>query len=68
MAFFHAHILSIILFIPVVGMIPLFLIPGTNKQAIRWWGNVVLFVDFLASLPLVFWFAGETSTGAVQVR
>ena len=60
MAFFHDHILSIILFIPLVGMIPLFLIPGENKQAIRWWGNVVLFVDFLASLPLVFWFSSET--------
>ncbi len=60
MAFFHDHILSIILFIPLVGIIPLFLIPGTNKQAIRWWGNIVLFVDFLASLPLVFWFASET--------
>ena len=59
MAFFHDHILSIILFIPVAGMVPLFLIPGENKQAIRWWGNVVLFVDFLASLPLVFWFSNE---------
>src|ERR1035437_5099164 len=60
MAFFHDHILSIILFIPLVGIIPLFLISGTNKQAIRWWGNDVLFVDFLASLPLVFWFTSET--------
>jgi NADH-quinone oxidoreductase subunit M len=60
MAFFHDHILSIILLIPAVGMIPLFLIPGENKQAVRWWGNVVLFVDFLASLPLVFWFTSET--------
>jgi NADH-quinone oxidoreductase subunit M len=60
MTFFHDHILSIILFIPLVGMVPLFFIPGENKQAIRWWGNVVLFVDFLASLPLVFWFSSET--------
>jgi NADH-quinone oxidoreductase subunit M len=60
MAFFHDHILSIILLIPLVGMIPLFFIPRENKQAIRWWGNVVMFVDFLASLPLVFWFSGET--------
>src|ERR1035437_6200471 len=60
MAFFHDHILSIILFIPLVGIIPLFLISGTNKQAIRWWGNDVLFLDFLASLPLVFWFTSET--------
>jgi len=60
MAFFHDHILSIMLFIPVAGIIPLFLIPRENKQAVRWWGNIVMFVDFLASLPLVFWFSSET--------
>jgi len=60
MEFFHDHILSIVLFIPVAGIIPLFLIPGENKQAVRWWGNIVMFVDFLASLPLVFWFSSET--------
>ena len=59
MPFFHDHILTIILCIPLAGMIPLFFLPGQNKQAIRWWGNVVLFVDFLASLPLVFWFSSE---------
>ncbi len=60
MPFFHDHVLSIILFIPVVGMIPLFFIPRENKQAARWWGNVVMFVNFLASLPLVFWFSSES--------
>ena len=54
MAFFHDHILSIILFIPLAGMVPLFFIPRENKQAIRWWGNIVLFVDFLASLAPCF--------------
>ena len=56
MQFFHDHILSIILFTPLVGMIPLLFIPGANKQAIRWWGNIVMFVGFLVSLPLAFWF------------
>jgi NADH-quinone oxidoreductase subunit M len=59
MQFYHDHILSIILFAPLVGMIPLLFISGENKQAIRWWGNIVMFVDFLLSLPLVFWFANE---------
>ena len=68
MQFFRDHILSIILFIPLVGMIPLFLIPRENKQAVRWWGNIVLFVDFLASLPLVFWFSSETPGSAVQIH
>jgi NADH-quinone oxidoreductase subunit M len=56
MQFFHDHILSIILFTPLVGMIPLLFIPGANKQAIRWWGNIVMFVGLLVSLPLAFWF------------
>jgi len=59
MEFVHDHILSIILFAPLVGMVPLFFIPGENKAAIRWWGNLVMFVDFLLSLPLVFWFGSE---------
>ncbi len=58
MEFFEKHILSIILFTPVVGIIPLFFIPGDNRNAIRWWGNIVTFVGFLVSLPLVFMFSG----------
>jgi len=60
MAFFHDHILSLILFTPAVGLIALMFIPGANKQAIRWWGNVVMFASFLVSLPLVFWFSQES--------
>ena len=56
MQFFHDHILSIILFTPLLGMITLLFIPGANKQAIRWWGNIVMFVGLLVSLPLAFWF------------
>ena len=59
MSFYHDHILSFIIFIPVVGIVPLFLIPRENRNAVRWWGNIVMFLDFLASLPLVFWFTRE---------
>jgi NADH-quinone oxidoreductase subunit M len=59
MDFFHQHLLSIILFTPLVGMIPLFFISGENKQAIRVWGNIAMFASFLVSVPLVFWFASE---------
>src|SRR6266404_4754385 len=62
MDFLHDHILSIILFTPLVGMAALLFIPGENKNAIRWWGNIVMFVDFLLSLPLVFWFSSEPAT------
>src|SRR3989475_4198124 len=59
MAFLHDHILSIILFTPLAGMVPLLFIPGENRQAIKWWANIVMFADFLVSLPLVFWFSNE---------
>ena len=60
MAYFHDHILSFVLFTPAVGLIALMFVPGANKQAIRWWGNIVMLASFLVSLPLVFWFAGES--------
>src|SRR6266566_8732356 len=59
MQFFHDHILTVILFTPLVGMALLLFIPGENKQAIKWWANIVMFADFLVSLPLVFWFPNE---------
>ncbi len=60
MEFFRDHILSIILFTPLAGMVLLLFIPGENKNAIRWWGNIVMFVGFLVSLPLALRFASET--------
>ncbi len=57
MHFYHDHILSIVLFAPLVGMILLVFIPGHKKNAIRWWANLVMFADFLLSLPLVFRFS-----------
>jgi NADH-quinone oxidoreductase subunit M len=50
------HILSIVLFTPIVGTLILFLIPSSNTTAIRWWANMVAFIGFLVSLPLVFRF------------
>jgi NADH-quinone oxidoreductase subunit M len=59
MQFFHDHILSVILFTPLVGMVPLFFIPGENKNAVRWWGNIAMFASFLVSVPLIFRFTSE---------
>jgi NADH-quinone oxidoreductase subunit M len=59
MAFVHDHILSIILFTPLAGLIVSLFIPGENKSAVRWWANIVMFVSFLVSLPLVAWFTRE---------
>ncbi len=51
------HILSIILFTPLLGAIVLLLVPKENKTAIRWTANIFALLGFLVSLPLVpaFW-------------
>jgi NADH-quinone oxidoreductase subunit M len=51
------HILSIILFTPLVGALFVLLIPGENKNAIRWVANVFAALGLLVSVPLVplFW-------------
>ena len=48
------HILSIVLFTPLAGLLLLLFIPSSNARAIKLWGNVASFVGFLVSLPLVF--------------
>jgi NADH-quinone oxidoreductase subunit M len=48
------HILSIVLFTPLVGMLVLLFIPSENARAIKIWANVAAFLGFLVSLPLVF--------------
>ncbi|MEO7653020.1 MAG: Fe-S-binding domain-containing protein, partial [Bryobacteraceae bacterium] len=53
---FMDHILSIVLFTPLAGMLLLFLIPSSNATAIKLCANIVAFVGFLVSLPLVIHF------------
>ena len=50
------HILSIILFTPLVGAFLLLFVPRENKDAIRWMANIFGLLGFLVSLPLVPWF------------
>jgi len=52
----YNHILSIILFTPLVGALVLLFVPKDNKDAIRWIANVFSLGGFLVSLPLVGWF------------
>src|ERR1035438_6633788 len=51
------HILSIILFTPLIGALVLLFVPKDNKDAIRWVANIFSLGGFLISLPLVpmFW-------------
>src|ERR1019366_10439460 len=48
------HILSIVLFTPLVGLLALLCIPSSNARAIKLWANIASFAGFLVSLPLVF--------------
>ncbi len=50
------HILSIILFTPLVGALVLLFVPKENKDAVRWIANIFALGGFLISLPLVPWF------------
>jgi len=52
----YNHILSIILFTPLVGAAVLMLLPGENKNLIRWVANIFALLGFAVSLPLVSWF------------
>jgi len=53
----QSHILSIILFTPLVGAFLLLFVPKENKDAIRWMANIFALGGFLISIPLVpaFW-------------
>src|SRR5438067_9368610 len=50
------HILSIILFTPLVGAFLLLFVPKENKDGNRWIANIFALAGFLVSIPLVAWF------------
>src|SRR5215831_7394138 len=47
------HLLSLILFTPLAGLLVLLFIPGRQQNLIRIWANIASFAGFLVSLPLV---------------
>src|SRR5947208_14067535 len=53
----QSHILSIILFTPMLGALLLLFVPGENKNSIRWIANIFALAGLLVSIPLVpmFW-------------
>ena len=52
----QSHILSTILFTPLLGALLILFIPGEKKDVIRWVANIFALGGFLISLPLVPWF------------
>jgi NADH-quinone oxidoreductase subunit M len=59
MEFFAHHILSVVLFTPLVGAIVLLFVPREMEQAHRITGNLFGLLGFLVSLPLLRWFKPE---------
>src|SRR6266403_579328 len=55
MDFLAHHILSVVLFTPLLGALVLLLIPRENEQAHKIGGNVFGVLGFLVSLPLLRW-------------
>src|SRR5260370_23841367 len=55
MDFFANHILSVVLFTPLVGALLLLLIPRENEQLHKITGNLFGVLGFLVSLPLLRW-------------
>ena len=41
------HLLSIVTFTPLAGLLVLLLIPAAAKNVIKLWANLVMFVGFL---------------------
>src|SRR6266436_2439924 len=47
------HILSIVLFTPLAGLLVLLFIPSSNARAVKLWANAAALIGFLVSVPLV---------------
>src|ERR1700733_6886604 len=66
MLFSDSHILSTILFTPLIGAILMFFIPRERPDLHRWMGNLFGFLGLLVSLPLLWRFQSEA--GAPQFQ
>jgi NADH-quinone oxidoreductase subunit M len=64
MTFFNNHLLSVILFTPLVGAIVLLFVSKRQEDAIRWIANIAAGLGFLVSVPL--WFRYESRGAAWQ--
>ncbi len=63
----NEHLLSIVLFTPLAGMLVLLLLPSSNKTLIRVWANIAALAGFLVSLPLV-WRFDKSAAGFQMVE
>ena len=57
MGFYHDHILTVVLFTPLVGALLLLFVPRDSENAHRVIGNLFAFLGLLVSLPLIWRFS-----------
>src|SRR5262249_21685816 len=60
MEFFRQHVLSVVLFTPLVGSVIALAIPRERDNAHRVLGNLFGFLGLIVSLPLLWWFRPDT--------
>jgi NADH-quinone oxidoreductase subunit M len=53
MDFFMKNILNIVCYLPLAGMIGIMFIKRESENAIKWVANIIAFVGFLVSIPLL---------------
>jgi NADH-quinone oxidoreductase subunit M len=66
MLFSDGHILSTILFTPLVGAILMLFIPRERPDLHRWMGNIFAFLGLLVSLPLIWRFDSSAAAPRFQ--
>jgi NADH-quinone oxidoreductase subunit M len=66
MLFSDSHILSTILFTPLVGAILMLFIPRERPDLHRWMGNIFAFLGLLVSLPLIWRFDSSAAAPRFQ--
>ncbi len=64
----NEHLLTVVLFEPLVGAFLILFLRRENKAAIRWLANITAFVGFLVSLPLVFRYQADVGDFQFQEK
>jgi len=68
MEFYNDHILSVILFTPLVGAVLMLFVPRESENTHRWLGNIFGFLGFAVSVPLVWRFDEVAHIPGFQFR
>jgi len=66
MDFYHTHILTVVLFTPLVGALVLLLVPRENETGHRIIGNLFALIGLVVSLPLMWRFSLDPSAPRYQ--